>query len=463
MKAICRIFVLIALLCQNSYLHAQSSNWHYIGQTDTTFMKISVAGSPGNWIISDVAPFTPSSGYEERYWINDVLVKGGKLTNHSYQSNYILDIKKHVVKPSVPDDLSTWTVDGWPGSSNTDGQTFGPRADVGCQSIIMFDADDNKPGLAWLDRTPSWYLGEHTVSWPTRAPNMQLPTGKVMAYSFKLDGAGEVLRQSKGETFTRDHSDIEKKVGFVAGLNQMQIQNPNGDRDYWRGKADIWPLYGIQSFEVAEGDPYVPHDSQQFKWYLERLRERYTAAGRTNYVLLENYGGYDYVSNNIWPYHANANVENLRYRYTGSAQDILDADHYLNFFNGVTNGINLKHYGTNPAGHHTNMLRIAKIEGIKKVGYKAITFGWGMMEISGPTAWVAGYGWQTNHPNGGVVQRNELAQQNFDDAVLNGFISMWWGDGFWCWDGQSARNSNPSTMDVTYDPNHTTLLNGANL
>lgn len=223
MKNILKICCLAVLLCSNKPILAQSGSWHYIGQTDTTFLKITLSGSAGNWLISDTAPFPLDPGFEYRYRINDVLVKRSTpLTNHSYQSNYVLDVKKWVVKTGVPDDMGTWTDAGWQGSDPNAGKRFGPRSDVGGQSIIFFDADDNKPGLAWFDRTPSWYLGEHTVSWPVRAPNMQLDTGKYMMFSFRLNGVDHVQRQSKGETFSTDHPDIAQRVGFVAGLANIR-------------------------------------------------------------------------------------------------------------------------------------------------------------------------------------------------------------------------------------------------
>lgn len=435
------------------------SGWKFIGRTDTTFLNITVSGSAGNWLISDTAPFTPASGYEERYLINDVLVKGSKLTNYNYTSNHVLDIKKHSVKVAITDDMGEWTDKGWSGSDINGGQVFGPRADVGGQAIIFFEADDNKPGLAWLDRTPSWYKGDHTVSWPTKAPNMTLPSGKYMMYNFRLNGTDQNTRQAKGETFTQDHTDISKRIGIVNGSVNLGITDVNASQAQFRTWANNQPLYGSQAFEWNEGSNAIPHQSNQQRWYIERLKERYTSDVRTNYILMPDYGGYDYVTNTIWPSKFNSlNASNLRFRYTGTVQDLLSADSYLSFFQGYANAVNLKHYGTNPQAQGTNLLRIAKTQSIKKAGYKAITFGWGMIEINDYTAWVAGFGWQTSHPSGGVVQRNDLSQIPYDDAVANGFNSLWYGDGFWCWDGQGIRNNNPATMNSRVS---TTLLGGA--
>jgi len=438
-----------------------SSGWKFIGRTDTTFLNITVSGSAGNWLISDTSPFTPNVGHEERYRINDVLVKGSKLTNYAYTSNGVLDIKKWVVKTGLSDGMGEWTLAGWSGSDPDGGQRFSPRADVGGQSIIFFEADDNKAGLAWLDRTPTWYRGDHTVSWPTKAPNMTLPAGKYIMYNFRLHGTDQNQRQSKGETFTADHTDISKRVGLVYGSDVLGITNVNASESQFRTWANNTTLYASLAFEWNEGNNYLEHMSIQQKWFTTRLKERFAEDGRSNYILMPDYGGYDYSTNNIWPSPENSVTGNsIRWRYTGTVQDLFNGDGYLGFFQGAINAVNVKHYGTNPKNYGTNLLRIAKINSIKKAGYKAITFGWGMVEIPSYEGWVAGFGWQTKHPSGGVVQRNDLSQIPFDDAVTNGFHSLWYGDGFWCWDGQGMRNADPVTMDSRPS---TTLLAGASV
>ena len=437
-----------------------ATGWKYIGQTDTTFLKISVAGSPGAWLISDTAPFVPAFGYEFRYTINDVIVKGSKLTSYAYNSNAVLDVKKWSVKPAVPDNMSTWTVESYGSADN--GQTFSERGDVGGQSIIFFKADDNVPGLTWLDTTPSWYQGSHTVSWPTLAPNMNLPPDKYMMFSFKLAGVDQNLRQSKGETFTPDHTDITKRIGIVANLAEAGIPSPSATRDQIRTAADAWPLYGSQAFQWHEGGNNFPQLSTGERYFIERLRERYVAAGRANYVLMAGYGSYDYVTTQIWPNPSNSvNPNSLRWRYTGSKQDLLQSDPYFAHFNGYNNAINTKNYGTNPGLMGSEIIRVAKLQSIKKAGFKAIMFGWGMIEIPDQNAWVKGFGWQTSYPGGKVVIQQNLSQVPFYDAVLNGFNSMWYGDGFWAWDGDGPRNTDPTTIGPTYLPKETTLIGGA--
>lgn len=437
-----------------------ATGWKYIGQTDTTFLKISVAGGPGAWLITDTAPFTPAAGYEFRYTINDVIVKGSKLTSYAYNSNGVLDVKKWSVKPAVPDNMYNWTVESYGSADN--GQSFSTRGDVGGQSIIFFQADDTVPGLTWLDTTPSWYQGDHTVSWPTRAPNMNLPGDKYMMFSFKLAGVDQNLRQSKGETFTPDHTDITKRIGIVANLAEAGIPSPSATRDQIRTAADAWPLYGSQAFQWHEGGNNFPQLSTGERYFIERLRERYVATGRANYVLMAGYGSYDYVTTQIWPNPSNSvNPNSLRWRYTGSKQDLISNDPYFAHFNGYNNAINTKNYGTNPGLMGSEIIRVAKLQSIKKAGFKAIMFGWGMIEILAQNAWVKGFGWQTSYPGGKVVIQQNLSQVPFYDAVLNGFNSMWYGDGFWAWDGDGPRNTDPTTIGPTYEAKETTLIGGA--
>lgn len=439
-----------------------SPDFHFIGQTDTNWMKIQVTGTPGNWILNDIAPNAPPKGYEdERYLINDVEIRGqGRLKDYKYLSNGVLTITKHFVNPALPG-LGYWQDDNrWRGG----GATFSSRSDVGCQAVIYFEADDSKPGLAWNDQTPAWWKGTPVPSAFTAAPAMRLPLGKYMTFDYQLVGTSDEDRMARGETFTKFNKVDSLRSNWVLNTDGAGIENEKGSREDFRRYADRLPLTGTFSFQTGESSRVVPDVSDRLRWMVERLMERYKQSGRADFLLGAGYGGYDYQVNGEWPEHGVVTVAEKRKAFS-SVDEIFNRDSYLRFYKGTVNTIYLKNYGTSPSNPTANLQRVAKNELVKRAGFKAIMFGWEMYEAPGQTGWARGFGWQHDLPKGGRVVTQGMSVQAFDDAQANAFASLYWGDGFRIW-GVDKINNNPATVYRVgnyYGLNTVTISAGAKL
>ena len=419
----------------------ESPDWHFVARTDTQYLDIEIKGLPGKWLIYDIAPTKAPAGHEERYFVNGVMVKG-RLNGYKYESNGVLDVVKHFVKISLPS-LGYWQND----NIRDGGWTFSPRSDVGCQAIIFFSSDDNKPGLQWLDPTPSWYRGTHVVSWPTAAPAMSLPDQKYMMFDFRASGVSDAQRMARGETFTPSNPDNELRNFYCLNTDDANIEDINGSREDFRRYADRIPLMATLSFQFGESARGVPDVSDRQRWFVERLYERYKEAGRKKFLLSAGYGGYDYEASGQWPSpYNNVSLADARLRYSGNVEDIFSRDKYLSFFRGKMNTILLKNYETDGLNPFSNLLRVAKYESVRAAGFLGIEFGWHLSEHVGVIGFVRGFGWQHELPAGGTAIVQGMSATNFDDALANGFASLWWGDGFRVWDGQAERGYDPATV-----------------
>lgn len=433
-------------------------SWTYIGRTDTTYLDIVLEETPRGYLITDRTSFPLREGYEYWYSINNTIIKSATpLKGYLYASKSgVLSITKHHYTRGL--DLSA----RWPmgATDNTWYQpnasyTWGQRSDVGGQSIILLYSDDAPVGdLAWLDITPGWYQGDHTMSWPYRAPANTLSTGKMLGYNATVAGISPALRLSRGETHVTDNTlPISQRLGRVVGCRVLGITTVTGTRDYYRGIADRMQLDGAAAFETNEGDIWLPHGSTQVRQIMERLTERYQQAGYP-YFLSPDYGGYGFMTKPIWEV-------DQRWKYSASADELRQKDDYFRSFGNSINTINVKNYGTDPQDvGRVTYNRLSHYEIIKRAGYKAIGFTWNFLEIF-QQGYAPGFAWQ-HSIQGHNVLVSSLAVLPYEEAVADGFTSMWYGDGLWVWDGQGTRNRDAATLAPSYDPAKTTL-NGLRL
>jgi hypothetical protein len=123
-------------------------------------MNIDVTGTPGNWIINDLATVTPPDGYEFWYFLNNTIIKRAtRLTNQSWPSNQPLTVYKMMGK------LGLDSFNRWHPSQPTDGyydQNAGASFSNNCSiayTIIRFVSSGSgyNPTLAipqWMDYLP---------------------------------------------------------------------------------------------------------------------------------------------------------------------------------------------------------------------------------------------------------------------------------------------------------------------
>jgi hypothetical protein len=443
-----------------------------IGRTDTSYLDIAITRVADGWQIDDNANFDLREGYVYWYYINNVLVKSpGPLRGYIYRSGGVVDVRKAHFKTTVTNEYQ-WGY--YPDNSFFDpdaSYSFGPRNDAGGQSVWFLDLDDVTPGIQWLDHTPSWYRGEHTMSWGLRAPEMQIEAGKMMGFTTTHVGYGPRERRARGETHTPRHPSAhplvrsddpgpEGELGFVLGAGHLGIDRADGDRDYYRQKADGAPLTSASSFELNEGTVWLPHASEQLRWFIERINERLQSTGWSPYFLAPDYGGYQFVMGARWH---DSSPDSFRWYYSASPEQIRSEDSYLGWMHGIANTVTIKHYGSYPLHRLDILQRMAMLEIVKRAGYKAVMFGWGQIELPGALTYGAVFGWQTEKPAGGTVLKNHFAVVPYDEAVAHGFMGFWWGDGIWVWDGRAPRNPNPDTIDYSWLREDTTLLDGATI
>ena len=433
-------------------------SWTYVGRTDTTYLDIVLEETARGYLITDRTRFNLRDGYEYWYSINNTIIKSATpLKGYLYASKSgVLSITKHHYTRGL--DLSArWhmghTDNPWyqPNAS----YTWGQRSDVGGQSIILLYSDDAPAGdLAWLDTTPGWYQGDHTFSAPYRAPANSIPSGKMLGYNATIAGISSQLRLSRGETHITDNSlPISQRLGRVVGCRVLGITTVTGNRDYYRGVADRMQLDGAAAFETNEGDIWLPHGSTQVRQIMERLTERYQQAGYP-YFLSPDYGGYGFMTKPI-------GETDMRWKYSASAAELRQKDEYFRSFGSSINTVNVKNYGTDPQDvGRTTYNRLSHYEIIKRAGYKAIGFTWNFLEIF-QQGYAPGFAWQ-HSIQGHNVLVSSLAVLPYEEAVVDGFTSMWYGDGLWVWDGQGTRNRDAATLAPSYDPAKTTL-NGLRL
>ncbi|GAB2798660.1 hypothetical protein GCM10027275_50320 [Rhabdobacter roseus] len=439
------------------------ASWRYIGRTDTTYLDIELRRDGNRYLITDRAAFPLRAGYEYWYTINGTIVKSGvPLKDYPYLSiSGVLDVKKHHFVRGL-DTPARWSSSS-PGNAwyKPDASyTWGPGSDVGGQSIILLEGGDEQTGIPWLSLVPTWYQGDHTMSWPYRAPEGKVPSGKLLGFNARVVGISNALRRSRGETHTTDDPTVpeHQRLGRVIGCVALGITTDAGTRDYYRSMADRFPLSGAAAYEMNEGAVWLPHGSWQVRTMMERLTERYLSKGH-DYFLNADYGGYNYLTPPIW----NRDFEgDPVWRYRVSADELRSRDKYFRAFGGSINSITVKHYGTDPDFQGPGICnQIFLFEQIKKAGYKAILFGWNFMEIF-QHGYAPGFAWQNEIGNGTALS-SSLAVQPYEEAVTMGFLANWYGDGLWIWDGQAPRNRDASTLGMTYEPKKTTLWNGATI
>ncbi|MPR36610.1 hypothetical protein [Salmonirosea aquatica] len=429
------------------------ARYTYVGRTDTTYLDIVLTPTDNGYLITDRAPFPLRSGFEYWYAINNTVIKSATpLTNYAYHSRTgVLSITKHhyvrgldyTARWNVTEPANTWYQ---PSAS----YTWGTRSDVGGQSIILLNSDDDAAGdLAWLDITPGWYQGEHTMSWPYRAPANTISSGKMLGFNASVAGVSSQLRLSRGETHVTDASlPLQQQLGRVVGCRVLGITTTTGSRDYYRAAADRWPLHGAAAFETNEGEIWLPHGSAQVRQIMERLTERYKQAGYP-YFLSPDYGGYGFMTKPIWE-------ADIRWKYSASAPELIIRDEYFRSFGTTINTVNVKNYGNDPVEFPRSVFnRISHYEIIKRAGYQAIGFTWNFLEIF-QQGYAPGFAWQNNIA-GHTVLTSSLAVLPYEEAVSDGFISMWYGDGLWVWDGQATRNRDATTLNLSYNPAKTSL------
>jgi hypothetical protein len=434
---------------------AQAAEWRCVARTEAAYLDIAITGEPGAWRIGDRARFPLREGYEFWYILNGTLVKTREpLRDLPYSWSGVLDIKKKHYKIGL-DTEARWSHEfpDNPWFDRDASYTFGPRNDIGGQAIFFNARDIPAEGIAWLDQTPDWYQGKHVMSWPFDAPPLRLPAGKMMGFTARVQGATPEMRQERGETFTPYHLDPDKCLGPVIGCRVLGIEPGHMTKADFEAAADRWRLFGAQAFEMNEGEVWIPHASEPSVWFIGRLRDRYAAAGRKNedYVLCPDYGGYGF----------NLSDGDPRWRYQVTPEELRRRDGYLQTYHGVANTINVKHYGTPQDEPRRIMNRIAQFESIKKAGYRAILFGWNMMEICGTLGYDRGYAWEVRLPNGGLILRSSLPITAYEEAVAHAFISCWYGDGLWIWDGQAVHGHDVTQISPAYYRDKETLLNGA--
>lgn len=429
------------------------SKFTYVGRTDTTYLDIVLQETDNGYLITDRAKFDLRAGHDYWYTINSVIVKSAApLTSYLFGSKTgVLNIVKHHFVKGL-DIPARWPMGR---SDNTwynpnASYVFSPRSDVGGQSIILLNTDDAPTGdLVWLDITPDWYQGDHTMSWPYRSPVGSVSSGKMLGYNATLAGTTSQQRLSRGETHSSDNSlPMHQRLGRVVGCRVLGINTTTGDRDYYRGIADRMQLDGAAAYETNEGEIWLPHASPQVRQIMERLSERYQESGQ-NYFLNADYGGYSFVTKPI-------DGNNFRWKYRASPEELRQKDDYFRAFGSSINTINVKNYGPDPIGYGEGFYnRLSQFEIIKRAGYKAIGFTWNFMELF-QQGYAPGFAWE-NKIEGNAVLTSSLAVFPYEDAVLDGFISMWYGDGLWVWDGQGTRNRNPLSMGFSWDVKKTTL------
>ncbi|MPR36908.1 hypothetical protein [Salmonirosea aquatica] len=425
----------------------------YVGRTDTTYLDIVLTPTDNGYLITDRANFSLRAGYEYWYAINNTIVKSATpLKDYGYASRSgVLSITKHHFISGL-DYSARWNTSE-PGNTwyNPNASySWGQRSDVGGQSIILLNSDDDVAGdLAWLDITPAWYQGDHTMSWPYRAPANTVASGKMLGYNASVAGISSKLRQSRGETHITDTSlPLSQQLGRVVGCRVLGITTTTGTRDYYRAAADRWPLHGAAAFETNEGEVWLPHGSTQVRQIMERLTERYKQAGYP-YFLSPDYGGYGFITKPIWE-------ADHRWKYSASGPELILRDEYFRSYGGTINTVNVKNYGSDPVDFGRSIYnRLSHYEIIKRAGYKAIGFTWNFLEIF-QQGYAPGFAWQ-NQISGNTVLTSSLAVLPYEEAVTDGFVSMWYGDGLWVWDGQSTRNRDATTLNLSYNPAKTTL------
>lgn len=120
-------------------------------------MNIDVTGTPGAWIINDLATMTPQSGYEFWYLINNYVIKRStRLTNLSWNSNTPLTIYKMMGKLGL-DTFNRWQNEG-SGEGYYDanaGASFSNNSSIAYTIVRFVDGDSGyDPELAipqWMD------------------------------------------------------------------------------------------------------------------------------------------------------------------------------------------------------------------------------------------------------------------------------------------------------------------------
>jgi hypothetical protein len=120
-------------------------------------MDIVVSGTGTSKTLTDNADFTPPSGYEFRYWINDQVVKQStRLVNFPWPSNVPVMIYKMQIKPSIGD-ITIWGYkEGW--QDPTAGAVFSHNTTCAFTQIVFDDENSGynptKQTVQWMDYLP---------------------------------------------------------------------------------------------------------------------------------------------------------------------------------------------------------------------------------------------------------------------------------------------------------------------
>ncbi|CAG5017798.1 hypothetical protein DYBT9275_05849 [Dyadobacter sp. CECT 9275] len=445
-------------------------------------MDIRFSGKPGDWILDDVATPGLEEGYEFRYMINaQLLTQGVPLAGYKLQSNGPLRIWKMKTR------IGLETVNKWSDKDNTyyysttAGTPFSYNSSAAIYTSV-FTGTDIGQKTGFLNFIPQAYdPSVQGTQWADFAPDMQLPKNRFwVAYigewnidllrrkgvthfsHFQLpwndaDGNKEVnLLKDAGQTY----NDVPRIEHFM----HLSESGPDNWKDgyntkYWPN-GPLTPEQAIQKANEAdisdaiwigeslEGNSVMPQEADMWRHFYKRLRERYEERfGKRGipYLICHNYFQF-------WP--ESVNLATGRQAAKNLMRLPVEQLPCKNFTPGgtlaSTNLIVDAVYLNAPDIQNDAIYQsLFKMELIKRMGYKAGIFSFGVHE------WRPNNFYEYVYPDGKYYHQDKIPLDP-NVMIAYSFLSHIYGNIYVEWGApakQSSRSFDPQWSKGIWYPN----------